>query len=34
MKTDGVLAKAYGTWMKLTPPTFPDAIEGIPFVAS
>ncbi len=34
IKTNGVLAHAYTTWMKLDVPTFPDAIEGIPFVVA
>jgi polar amino acid transport system substrate-binding protein len=34
IKTNGVLASAYGTWMKLTPPSFPEAIDGIPFIAA
>jgi polar amino acid transport system substrate-binding protein len=35
IKTNGVLKSAYETWMKQEPPaSFPDAIDGIPFVAS
>lgn len=35
IKSNGVLKKAYETWMKQEPPTsFPDTVEGVPFVAS
>ena len=35
IKTNGLLAHAYTTWMKQEPPaSFPDAVEGVPFVAS
>jgi polar amino acid transport system substrate-binding protein len=35
IKANGVLKKAYETWMKQEPPaSFPDAVEGVPFVAS
>ncbi len=35
IKTNGVLKKAYETWMKQEPPTsFPAAVDGITFVAS
>jgi polar amino acid transport system substrate-binding protein len=35
IKTNGLLKKAYETWMKQEPPaSFPDAVEGVPFVAS
>ncbi len=31
---NGVLAKAYTTWMKQSPPVFPEAVEGVPFTVS
>ncbi|HWK44470.1 MAG TPA: transporter substrate-binding domain-containing protein [Stellaceae bacterium] len=35
IRTDGVLKSAYTTWMKQEPPaSFPDAIEGVPFVVA
>ena len=35
IRTNGVLKNAYTTWMKQEPPaSFPDAVEGVPFVAS
>ena len=35
IKTNGVLKKAYETWMKQEPPAnFPDVVEGVPFAAS
>ncbi|MFO1150587.1 MAG: transporter substrate-binding domain-containing protein [Alsobacter sp.] len=34
IRGNGDLKTAYNKWMKLDPPTFPDSLEGIPFVAS
>ena len=35
IKTNGLLAHAYTTWMKQEPPaSFPDAIDGVPFIAA
>ncbi len=34
IRANGDLAKPYEKWMKLTPPTFPESLEGVPFVAS
>src|ERR1700682_5449212 len=34
IKANGELAKAYQKWMKLAPPTFPESVEGIPFVVN
>jgi len=34
IRTNGVLAKAYTTWMHLSPPTFPDSLPEIPFTVS
>ena len=35
IKTNGVLKSAYTTWMKQEPPaSFPDAVEGVPFVVA
>jgi polar amino acid transport system substrate-binding protein len=34
IRTNGVLEHAYKTWMKLTPPTFPESIPEIPFTVS
>lgn len=31
---NGDLAKAYQTWLHQAPPTFPDHVDGVPFVAS
>ncbi len=31
IKANGELAKAYQKWMKLSPPTFPASVEGVPF---
>lgn len=31
IKANGELAKAYQKWMHLTPPAFPDSVEGVPF---
>jgi polar amino acid transport system substrate-binding protein len=33
IKASGDLAKAYAKWMKVPVPTFPDSVEGVPFVA-
>jgi polar amino acid transport system substrate-binding protein len=34
IKANGELAKAYQKWMKLAPPTFPESVEGVPFVVN
>ena len=34
IKANGELAKAYQKWMKLSPPTFPESVEGVPFVVN
>ena len=34
IRGNGELATAYTKWMKLPVPTFPNAVEGVPFVAS
>jgi polar amino acid transport system substrate-binding protein len=34
IKANGDLTKPYQKWMKLDPPTFPESLEGIPFIAS
>lgn len=34
IRTDGRLATAYQKWLRQAPPTFPDAIEGIPFTVA
>jgi polar amino acid transport system substrate-binding protein len=31
IRADGTLAKAYANWMRVTPPTFPATLEGVPF---
>ncbi len=33
-RTDGTLAAAYRTWMKLDVPSFPDSVEGVPFTVA
>lgn len=33
IRGNGDLKTAYNTWMKLDPPTFPESLDGIPFVA-
>jgi polar amino acid transport system substrate-binding protein len=34
IRSNGELAKVYAKWMKVPVPTFPENVEGIPFVAS
>lgn len=34
IRSNGDLAKIYATWMKVPMPTFPDSVEGVPFVAA
>jgi len=34
IRANGELAKAYQKWMKLSPPTFPESVEGVPFVVN
>jgi polar amino acid transport system substrate-binding protein len=34
IRSNGELAKVYAKWMKVPVPTFPESVEGIPFVAS
>jgi polar amino acid transport system substrate-binding protein len=34
IKANGELAKAYQKWMKLSPPMFPESVEGVPFVVN
>ena len=34
IRGNGVLAKAYTTWMHLSPPTFPDSLPEIPFTVA
>ncbi len=34
IRSNGELEKPYKKWMNLTPPKFPESVEGIPFVAS
>jgi polar amino acid transport system substrate-binding protein len=34
IRSNGDLAKVYAKWMKVPVPTFPESVEGIPFVAS
>jgi polar amino acid transport system substrate-binding protein len=34
IRSNGDLAKAYAKWMKVPVPTFPESVEGVPFVVS